>query len=191
MGGATRSDGRGALAPCPTGAGLALPLPLPPCVCGSRALCTSVVIRLCGLFRPRWGRALILRALRAPFSYVHRLHHWRCYALPVRPLGALLPPLGVGRSRRGVQAPLWSSPIPASPRALWLRVLSFPAPLGQSGSGGGCRHPFFSATALLMRVGVGAVSPLAFLAGFASPAPAPSARHLMTFFVGYRHVLRA
>ena len=109
----------------------------------------------------------------------------------MRPVGALLPPLGVGRvalRQRGRAAP---SPIPLAPSRLKALGRGSPRYRGERFGARYARPHFFSATALCLRVVVGAVSPLAFLAGFASPAPAPIARHLMTFFVGYRHVLRA
>lgn len=97
---------------------------------------------------------------------------WRCYALPVAPVGRVLPPLGVGRVALRQQGRAAPSPIPVSPRARWLRVLPFPAPLGQSGFVGALRPPFLSATALCCGVRSWRFPPSRSLRGFpALPAP--------------------
>ena len=109
----------------------------------------------------------------------------------MRPFGALLPPLGVGRVALRQQGRAAPSPIPLAPLSL-CSLVAAPRPVGAERFGARyARPPFFSATALSLRPVCGAVSPLAYLAGFASPAPVSMVRHLMTFFVGYRHVLRA
>ena len=55
---------------------------------------------------------------RPALSYVHRLHHWRCYALLVASYVRVLPPSGVGRSPSRQRGRYGSSPIPRSPLPL-------------------------------------------------------------------------
>ena len=49
---------------------------------------------------------------RPALTYVHRLHHWRCYAPPVASFVRVLPLFGVGRSPPRQQGRYGSSPIP-------------------------------------------------------------------------------
>lgn len=70
------------------------------------------------------------------------------------------------------------------------RVASFPAPSGQSGLGLLRRPSFFIGSALCLRHGGRAVSHRCGSPMFARPAPMPSARQLMTSFIGYRIALR-
>ena len=76
--------------------------------------------------------------------------------------------------------------------APFCRVRSHSPPLrGRAVKSGLRPSPFLSASALSQRFVFRAVSHRCSCPMFASPAHAPSDRHLKTFFVGYRHVLRA
>ena len=63
---------------------------------------------------------------RPALTYVHRLHHWRCYAPPVASYVRVLPPSGVGRSPSRQQGRFGSSPIPRAPLPLRVRVARSP-----------------------------------------------------------------
>lgn len=81
-------------------------------------------------------------------------------------------------------------PFLPSPARSGGRVASFPAPSGQSGKGAFQRPSFFIGSALSLRHGGRAVSHRCGCPMFARPAHMPSARHLMTSFIGYRFALR-
>ena len=100
---------------------------------------------------------------------------------PLRGLVARFAPCKGGYSR----LPFLPSPVRSGGR-----VASFPTPSGQSGKGAKLRPAFLSATALSLRHGFTAVSHRCGSPMFARCAPMPSARHLMTSFVGYRFALR-
>ena len=63
---------------------------------------------------------------RPALTYVHRLHHWRCYAPPVASFVRVLPPSGVGRSPSRQRGRFGSSPIPRAPLPLRVRVARSP-----------------------------------------------------------------
>ena len=63
---------------------------------------------------------------RPALSYVHRLHQWRCYALPIASYVRVLPPSGVGRSPSRQQGRFGSSPIPRAPLPLRVWVARSP-----------------------------------------------------------------
>lgn len=63
---------------------------------------------------------------RPALSYVHALHQWRCYALPIASYVRVLPPSGVGRSPSRQRGRYGSSPIPRSPLPLRVRVARSP-----------------------------------------------------------------
>ena len=63
---------------------------------------------------------------RPALSYVHALHQWRCYALPVASYVRVLPPSGVGRSPTRQRGRFGSSPIPRTPLPLRVRVVRSP-----------------------------------------------------------------
>lgn len=100
---------------------------------------------------------------------------------PLRGLVASVAPNKGGFVRR---------PFLSSPARFGGLVSPFPAPLGQSGKGAFQRPSFFIGCALFLRHGFTAVSHRCGSPMFARCAPMPSARHLMTSFVGYRFALR-